>query len=120
MANSSLFMINVEVNAKYIKYNQNTNEYTAEYVENPPPKIMCFNDCALSCAQSNKNKHLILKQGTIVLAIPPGVSMSAHHAHNLSLGKWTIVFTSRGLSIQKKNSQSLSKLIESFNSKLSL
>ena len=42
MANSSLFMINVEVNAKCIKYNRNTNQYTAEYDETPQTKIIAL------------------------------------------------------------------------------
>ena len=87
MANSSLFMINVDVNAKSIKYQLNSNKYAAEYDEMMLQKYMCFHDGALSCAESNRNKHLIIKPGTIVLSIPPGASMSAHHPRGLFFHK---------------------------------
>lgn len=121
LANSSLYMINVVVNAKSINYNPKTKQYTAEYDPLTPYKIMCFDDDKLGCNNGWKNKHLLIQPGTIVIGLPPGVAMSAHHVHSISTHKWTIVFTNRGLSKSKlTESDHMSKLIKEFTSKLNM
>lgn len=117
-SNSSLWMINACVNADGIEYNPETDRFTAVY-SSYEPKMFCFDDTGIPCEHGkSKHKHFTVGRGTIILAIPPDVSLMAHHVHDIINGKYTMVFTSRGLSDDVKSlAKDLSILTQKFGIK---
>lgn len=120
-ANSSLWMVNPCVNADEISYDADTDRFSARHVT-CEPKIACFDDVAMNCQSGNSRcKHLMIKKGSVVLAIPPDVSLMAHQMHNITNNKYTIVWTCRGLSDSVKNkAKSLDSLSRDFGLKCKL
>lgn len=101
-SNSALYMINADVNALDIHYNDKTDTFSIINTEYPKPKVVCLENTGRPCnGGSDKQKHLFAGPGTIVMSIPPDVAMSCHQIHDVT--GHTLVATFRGLSDETKN-----------------
>ena len=101
-ADTMLWMVNWEVNAERIVYEEEDDQYVYKYGQNPRVKILCFDNTGRACEGGwDKEKHLFITRGTVVIASHNDVATAAHRVHDID--GHTLVFTSRGLSDQLKN-----------------
>ena len=97
-ADSSLWMINLLVNAKKVVWNQKQDKYTFVSPDQGRPKVFCTEDDGkVTCHHGETcGRHLKCKTGTVVCATLPDVACAYHAPHDIT--GWTVVYTNRGLS----------------------